>query len=386
MAAYKKDVSNPATKRVIIVADGYSDYHTWGEPGKGIDARLVQSYRQSDVKMLFLQSPSTGVAAWPSKVTSLLGDDASDEDWKALRRGDRRATDYVRWAIANKQEGMKIVSQLCQHAGIEFHFSLRMNLFWGNADPFSRIINGRFWREHPELRSTRGQLDYGKPGARQFVVDLLLEVADAYDPVGVNLDFTRWPPVADPAQHDFAVLTDFIKEIRQALDRILLTKGRRIALSVNVVDGFHAGSTLVEQKIDLEAWLNTHALDFICVEAHDHAPYLKLARLHNTPYYVHQDNEPPRGWTNDPDWKEDHDPVPGEELQKSPHINNTLNPTEWEAAALAAYRQGADGVCIVNNFGGWRSTGRLGHVDEMSDRIAHKQIWGQQVGPAIMIR
>ena len=383
--AYQQELSDPATKRVIVVCDGFSHYWAFSEPGNGIDARLVQAYRQSDVKMLFLQSPATGVASWPSRVTSLLGDGASDEDWKALRRGDRRAADYVRWACRNGHEGMKVVSQLCRQAGLEFHASLRMNLFWGD-DPFGRAINGRFWREHPELRK-RGssQLDYALPGARQFVVRLLTELAVNYDPAGVNLDFTRWPPIADPSRHDFSVLTGLMKEVRQALDNIGQQKKRKIALSANVVDGFHAGCSLAQQKIDLEAWLATGALDFVCVEACDHGPYLALAKRYQTPYYPHQDNEPPRGQTNDPEWKADHDPLPGEEYQEAPHLNNTLDPTEWDAAALAFYRQGADGICIVNNFMGWRSTGRLGHVEELAGRVAAGQVWGQQVGPAIQI-
>jgi hypothetical protein len=384
--AYRKDVSNPATKRVIVICDGFSHYWEWGEPGKGIDARFVQSYRQSDVKMLFLQSPTTGAAAWPSRVTSLLGEGALDADWKVLRRGDRRSADYVRWAIANGQEGMKVVSQLCRQAGLEFHFSLRMNLVMGADDPVGRFFNGRFWREHPELRKPgSNQFDYGQPAARRFVVDLITEVAGSYDPVGVNLDFTRWPPVADPSRHDLSVLTGLLKEVRQALDKVSQAKARKIVLSANVVDGFHARSTLAQQKIDLEAWLASRTLDFICVEARDHAPYIKLAKQYNTPYYVHQDNEPPLGQANDPDWQADHDPLPGEELMESTPLNNYLHPTEWEAAALAAYRQGAAGICVVNHFDGGRPTGRLGHVDEMPGRIARKEVWGQLVGSAIQI-
>jgi hypothetical protein len=381
IAAYRQEIADPQNKRVIVVCDGFSHYWGAAEPNRGIDARLVQAYRDSDVRMLFLQSPATGVASWPSRVTTLVGDGVSDADWKALRRGDRRLADYVQWAVRNGQEGMRVVSDLCRAADIEFHASLRMNLFWGD-EPFGRFANGQFWREHPDLRKPGSpNLDYGKPRARQFVVDLLTELATSYKPAGINLDFTRWPPVADPQRHDFSVLTNFIREIRRAIDRCPSTK--KIALSVNVVDGFHAHANLAQQKIDLEAWLTTGVLDFICVEAYEHAPYLALARKHNVRYYAHQDNEPPRGQTNDPEWKDDHDPLPGEEFLESPPMPNSLDPLEWQKIAFDRYKEGVDGICIVNNFSGWKSTGRLGHVKELSARIAARAVWGQEIGPRI---
>jgi hypothetical protein len=315
-----------------------------------------------------------------------LGEGVSDQDWKALRLGDRRASRYIEWTVKNQQEGMRVISRLCHDAAIEFHASLRMNLFWGD-DAFGRMANGRFWKGHPEVRKPgSSQLDYAQPQARQFVIDLLTELATSYDVDGVNLDFTRWPPVADPGRHDPFLLTNFIKQIRQDLNRAAELKRRKIALSASVVDGYHARSTLVQQRIDLEAWLASGALDFICVEARDHSPYVSLAKRYHTPYYAHQDNEPPRGQTSDPEWAADHDPVPGEELQEAPHLNNTLDPTEWDQAALDYFQRGIDGICVVNNFMGWRSTGRLGHVQELADRIRTGCVWGQQVGPPIQVK
>jgi hypothetical protein len=181
------------------------------------------------------------------------------------------------------------------------------------------------------------------------------------------------------------VLTGFIQEIRQAIRQVADHNKQSIALSANVVDGFHAGTNLAGQKIDLEAWLKTGALDFICVEARDHGPYVALAKKYRTPYYAHQDNEPPTGQTNDPEWQADHDALPGEEDQAEPHLNNTLDPVEWDKAALGHYAASAGGVALVNHFMGWRSTGRLGHVDEMNHRVETGAVWAQEIGPAIKI-
>lgn len=405
-ASYQKDISDPATKRVIVVNDGFSHYFAAAEPGKEIDARYVQMYRDSDVKMLFFQTPATGVASWPSKVTNLLGEGLTEEQWKLRRLGDRRAYDYIQWAVKNGQEGFRVMSHLCREAGLEFHASLRMNLFFKSGGKFGGALeeyfNGRWWRDHPELRQLGEQadsahalpagtkLDYAHPQARQFVIDLLVELAANYNLDGINLDFTRWPPVADPRGHDVSLLTLFIKEIRQSLNKIATKKGQKLALSASVVEGYHAGMSLIEQKIDLEAWLASGALEFVCVQAWEQAKYLALARKYRTPYYAIQDQDSfktPGGYRDDPEWQQedrpDEDPLPGEELQEEPHLNNYLDPVEYEQGFLDRYRLGVDGVVLVN--GGGNFARRLGHVEEMAQRARVGQLWGHEIGPGLTV-
>lgn len=401
--AYNDDLHDQTVKRVIVVNDGFSHYWSASDPGKKIDAGYAQMYRGSDVKMYFFQTPSTGVASWPSRVTTLLGDGVTKEEWKLLRRGDRRAYEYIQWAVKNGQEGYRVLSRMCRESGPELHASLRMNLFWHednlksdplvptngkleSTPPWHAYFNGRFWHEHPELRKHgSAQLDYAQPRVRQFISDILMELATNYDVAGISMDFTRWPPVADPARHDFNVLTSFIKEIRQSLDRVAQQKGRKIALSAQVVDGYHAKSTLAEQKIDLEAWLASRALDFICVEALDNTQYMAWAKRYNTPYYLISDRDP-FFKAVDPEYEKglaDHDPLPGEEFQEQPFVSNTPDPTEYDAGFLERYRLGIDGVCMVNAGGSFFR--RVGHVDEMAARVKIKERWGQRDGSRIEV-
>ncbi len=403
--AFEQDGSSPSTKRVIFCMDGFTDYFLAGDPGKGIDARYPQQYRGSDVKMYFLQTPATGVASWPSRVTSLLGEGVTDNQWKSLRKGDQRAYEYIQWAVRNKQEGFRVAAPICRGGGEEFHASLRMNLFFANSGIIGAAsedyFNGRFWKEHPELRkqpmhqveghmSATVQLDYAQPKVRQFILDILIELATNYDVDGINMDFTRWPPVADPAHHDFNVLTTFIQEVRTALDRVSQKKGRKLALSAMVTDGYHANMNLVEQKIDLQGWLASKTLDFICVQAWDHRQYLSWAKRYKTPYYLIHDQDSfktPRGYRDDPDWHQpdrpDEDPVPGEESRAQPHVNSALDPTECDEGFLELYKLGIDGVCPVNNGGNF--VRRLGHVEEMAERVKLREVWGQRNGPGIQV-
>jgi hypothetical protein len=393
---YQRDISDPSTKRVIVVHDGFSHYFN-AAPTTGIDARTVATYRDSDVKMLIYQTPSTGIASWPSRATSIIGDGMTEALWKQRRLGDRRAYDYVQWAIRNRQESIGVVARLSRQAGIQCHAGLRMNLFFradshmGEALP--EYFNGAFWRAHPELRNPgRSQLDYARPEVRRYILGILTELATQYDVDGISLDFTRWPPIADPERHDLNVLTSFLRETRRQLDAVGRNKRRRLALSAAVVDGYHAKMTLIEQRIDLEAWLAGGCLDFVCVQAWDHARYLAWAKRSHTPYYAVQDQnrfEVSVPSSLDPEWQQkerpDEDPLPGEERQSQPHVNSSLDPTEYDRGFLKRYQEGVDGVCLHNNFLGGRFTGRLGHLDEMAERARTGEIWAQVVGPAMRL-
>lgn len=397
---YENDISNPKTKRVIVVNDGFSAYWEAGEPWKDIDTRFVQQYRNSDVGMYFLQTPSTGVASWPSKVTSLLGEGVTEREWKLLRMGDHRAYEYIQWATKNRQEGFRVATDLCRKSNLECHASLRMNLFFKNGkssgEAVEEYFNGPFWRDHPELRKPGGvQLDYGQPGVRHFIRAILMELAANYDVNGINLDFTRWPPVASPARDDFSLLTNFIVDVRRHLDEVAARKGRKLVLSVMVVDGYQARDkghpmNLADQKIDLEAWLASRTLDFICVEAWNHSKHLALAKRFHTPYYAIQDQESietPNGYRDDPTWQSagrlPHDPTRREEFSPQPPVNSCLDPLEYNKAFLPRYELGVDGACVVNACGNFIR--RLGHIEEMAEHVKMGTVWGQQIGSRIQI-
>lgn len=398
--AYRADVAGGAQKPLIVVDDGFSRYW-YGAPGNDIDTRLVETFRDSDVKMLFLQTPSTGVASWPSRVTSLLGGDLTEEEWKDRRLGDRRVHDYFAWATKNRNEGMRVIGKRCRELGIQFHASLRMNLFWradGNlGKALDRMANGRWWLAHPEARKPAGpQIDYGHPAARRFVVELLTELATTYDVSGINLDFTRWPPIADPERHDDTVLTGLVHEIRTALDGVERVKGTRLALSATAVEGYHARDplgrqlTLADQRIDIEGWIRAGRLDFVCVEAWEHTRYREIARRAGIPYYILHDGESvnvPGGFREDASWNRgdapNEDPAPGEETAADPPLNSSLDPTEYDELIVSRRRFDADGLCIPNNFMGWRCIRRLGHWDEAAERLERGERWGQRFGPRI---
>jgi hypothetical protein len=393
--AYLADVADPTTKRVMVVNDGFSPYWAYAEPGKGIDAQLAMGYRNSDVGKYLLQTPSTGVASWPGTATSLVGELVGQDQWRDLRKGDRRIYDYVQWAVRNRQESFRVAAQTLKGSSTELHASLRMNIFFGDG-AIGRLLNGRFWFEHPELRKPgSGQLDYAIPAVRAYISGILMELAGSYDLSGINLDFTRWPPIADPARHDGSVLLSFIKEVRQSLDKVQAHTGRKLALSAHLADEFYTGGDLAAQKIDLDPWLASGVLDFVSVEARRQEPYLAIAKRHGVPYYAAQDwgvkgmfpDEDPE--LPMPTGTPDHDPYPGDEFVEQRELDEQfgkgVDPTDYDRGLAVRYAQGVDGVCLTNRQMGECTTGRLGHPGEMAERGARGAIWGQEPGPTLSV-
>jgi hypothetical protein len=397
--AYLADVADPSTKRVMAVNDGFSNYWSFAEPGKGIDAQQAMTYRNTDVGKYLLQTPNTGVASWPSQATSLLGDQVGQDEWKLLRKGDRRIYDYIQWAVRHEQENFRVAADILKGSSTELHASLRMNMFFGgNAaqGPFEKVLNGKFWFEHPEMRKPGSlQLDYGIPAVRAYIIGILMELASKYEVSGINMDFTRWPPIADPARHDFSLLVNFIKEVRGSLDKVQARKGRKLALSALLADEFYTNGDLASQKIDLDAWLATRVLDFVSVEARQQEKYLAIAKRHGVPYYASQD------WAvkgmfpdEDPDmpFPADavgmHDPYPGDEFieqrQLDREFGKGVDPTDYDRGFAVRYAQGVDGVCLTNGPL-WRTVGRMGHVEEVKQRAATGEIWGQKAGPTMEV-
>jgi hypothetical protein len=395
--AYLEDVADPSTKRVIVINDGFDAFGA-GEPGKGMDADLAMRWRDTDVGKYLLQTPNTGVATWPSKATSLIGDLVAADEWKLLRKGDKCCHDYVQWAVRNGEEAFRVAAEVLKGSSTEFHASLRMNLFFdGRAHngPIDKLLNGRFWFEHPEMRKPDSlQLDYARPAVRAYIIGILVELAGTYELSGINMDFTRWPPIADPARHDVGVLTTFIKEVRASLDRVQACSGRQLALSAHVADEFYTGGDLASQKIDLDAWLATGVLDFISVEARQQEKYHAIARRHGVPYYASQDFGVKGMFPDEdpdlpmPDDTPEHDPYPGDEFTEQDALDRQfgtwIDPTDYDRAFAVRYSQGVDGVCTTNTRC-WRAVGRMGHIEEVKQRAATGAIWGQEPGSSMTV-
>ena len=179
------------------------------------------------------------------------------------------------------------------------------------------------------------------------------------------------------------------------LDKVQARKGRKLALSAHLAEEFYTGGDFASQKIDLDAWLATRALDFVSVEARQPEKYIPIAKRHGVPYFASQDWGVKGAFPDeDPDLPLPadaigmHDPYPGEEFIEQNEFDKQfglgVDPTDYDRGFAVRYAQGVDGVCLTNGPV-WHAIGRMGHIEEMKQRAVTGTIWGQEPGPGITV-
>jgi len=71
---------------------------------------------------------------------------------------------------------------------------------------------------------------------------------------------------------------------------------------------------------------------------------------------------------------------------EQPQVYSTLSPREYDEAASRYYSQGVDGMCIVNNFLGWRTLRGLAEPAAITTRLADGTVYGQERGQKLTRR
>jgi hypothetical protein len=402
------DTAAVSGKRGIMVVDGFSHYAMGGIPGLGIDERIIEVCRGSDIGIIMQQTPATGTVPYKSELTSYLGEGLAEADKAGKRMCDLRAAGYLEWAIANNQESFRIMPEKCHRAGMEFHASIRVNLFARNEQKFlsnaEDFMNGRFWKAHPELRIPKDgmdgaghKLDFGKKEARDYITGLFAEMLRLFPGIdGINIDTTRWPPVMDIKRHTPETFLTFVRELRETADQAAKERGRYVKVSVSMVDNYHARRPLADQKIDVESLVASRLLDFVCVQAFDLRPFAETAHRYHTPLYGIREADMPFNATwagfELPTWLladggEADDPKAGEEFMEQPPIGSCGTPAEVNIGMVNQYRCGADGICFSNQFMDNLQIRRCGHPEELERRVLEAHVpYGQSYGqPIIML-
>ncbi len=400
---YFEDRKNPDHKRIIINFETYNGMIPFLE-------QRIAAWAESDVWGIHMEiaSGSGGMMYSGSRYEHAWGENISDKVLPALKPWVRDCLIPFRTLLAKGKTPFDIAVPPARQAGIRVIGSLRMDLFWGGSDdpadwkpgtcddyPF--LFNGRFYREHPDLRIPGGNnLDYYYPEVRNHFADLLCEAAERLDLDGINMDFTRWPPFirsdADPR-----IMVEFIRDMRRRMDDLARRKGRKLSLSAEVVDGHYCGLSLTQQRIDLEAWLKTGCLDYMAVERtnepyrpapgdHPIEYYVDLGRRLGTPVYPRQDTsiegmDPPCAMFGCSDL--DNDPLFGDELLDDPKVQPYCGPEHYEKRILQFYEMGAQRVVLSNRWDGWLTLRRLGHQKELEDRTKTGKAYGIREGDSI---
>jgi hypothetical protein len=403
---FQADIVNPDTRRIIV------NFETYNGMCDLLESRIA-AWAESDVWALHMEiASSSGGMMYPgSRYEQAWGENIPEQSFPALKSWARDCLISFRNLLAEGKTPFTLAIPAARKAAIRVMGSLRMDLFWGDGpdnpadwkagtcDDYPFLFNGRFYRGHPNLRIPgSNNLDYYYPEVREHFSNLLCEAAERFDLDGINMDFTRWPPFIRP-EADFAVMVDFIQNVRRRLDEIGKRKKRRLSLSAELVDGHYVGLTLTQQRVDLAAWMKTGCLDYVGIERtnepfrpvpgdHEMDYYIDLGRRLGVPVYPRQDTliegmAPPCAMTSISTL--DSDPLIGDEFLDDPKIQPYCGPDHYEKRILQFYKMGAGRVVLSNRWDAWLTLRRLGHRAELEKRTQTGTIFGIREGLPITL-
>lgn len=167
---------------------------------------------------------------------------------------------------------LPILIQRAQAQGLMFVASFRMNDTHIKSYP-SSVFSPEFWKTHQHYRiwdATDGKsyynaaLDYSFPDVRNRYRDAIAEVAGEYDLDGIELDFTRSPYFFQPSEawDKRKILTQFVRDIRDLLERIGTQRKRPLTLILRIACLERA---LTTAGIDLRQWIKERLAPIIII-------------------------------------------------------------------------------------------------------------------------
>lgn len=125
-------------------------------------------------------------------------------------------------------------------------------------------------------------MDYSIPEVREWMLNIMKEVAERFDVDGLELDFVRSLHVfpTATAREKQALMTEFVRNARGMLNKVSHNKGKKLKLAVRVPQTLEEGHIL---GYDAPAWIRERLIDYISPFDFSYtdfsAPYDEFARL-----------------------------------------------------------------------------------------------------------
>ena len=330
VAKIKRDRSCDETKRLHVTNDGYS-FVSGGEFSAASDLRdAVEPYRYSDVERVLWAVCYGDVTNYPTSVKGATFGPAREVTRTTLCQPP--ANSYTRFestwtesmrSLADKGViAPQVVAEHLHSMDIECDLMYRLGII---GDMF-RGPHETFIAQAPEC----GQVDrhgnaiakasYAFPRVQKLMLDIICESMQLIDADGASLCFTRGPrfiryekPVLDLFHRKYGldarsvepsdprllqtravIMTQFVREVRCALDEIGRKKGKTLRLSVWVWPHDQhtwCGLTPMHDGLDVATWVKEGLVDSVVCKQGIDQEYLSLCAVHNCEYVACNEKE-----------------------------------------------------------------------------------------------
>jgi len=180
-----------------------------------------------------------------------------------------RAAENLRQALQSGYDPLKVVIDRAHEKGIQLLCSLRMN---DGASPFGEnlyMVGGlkfedsevMIGEENPDKPGATTALDFARPEVRQERLSVIEEVCDRYGADGLEMDdYIRVFFKPSEVGKNTPILTDFVREVRDRLDRIGKKRGRQLCLAARVHPLEEANLAV---GMDVRTWLSEKLVNLV---------------------------------------------------------------------------------------------------------------------------
>jgi len=283
--ALRADRKRTDTRTLAVYNDGVGIFSDISPRTEEEIWEAIEPFRDSDAK-IFVWGISTDHCFHPSRIGAVHGKDTD----AFLTKGDRLAADSVRALLEKDINPIKSAGAYAHRIGLEFHIYYRMQNFTC-MPPYDQQMDQRLLGKNPQWRCVHRDgrplvhMSYAYEEVRQFVVSMLEEAAQ-WEADGMVLMYKRGAPFVmyepplvegfkaqygqDPREIDefderwlqyrCAPLTLFMRQVRQALDRVGHAAGKRLAVTAC---SFATEAENLYYGLDLPLWIKEGLVDYL---------------------------------------------------------------------------------------------------------------------------
>ncbi len=255
---------------IIFRHDGYSPYCGITPPldRETVEKDFIDIFKDTNVKCYAWGLNAGGKVSYDSRVGELWGKTNTIEELETQTPNNQMTYWNLKALIESGNCPLKIATERCHELGMKVWGRIEMNPEFSWPGCFGDDVEDSEWawagitltsnftKSHPQYRIPGGiRLDFKHPQVREHKLKILFEIAER-DVDGLYLDFAVSPPYFE--KPDCEIMTDFIRTIRNKLDKIAKKTGRKKELVVRV-----AFREYMELGLDWKTWMKEGLIDGI---------------------------------------------------------------------------------------------------------------------------
>lgn len=382
--AFQSDEQRSDTRRLFAHNDAHGPHYQYRLTTPEHVRREIEPYRDTDFSRIYWEAGGGDQTSYFSQIGRRHTLDLADFG----RRGDRLHVESWREFGQQAIDPFDVALEYAHEIGLQFHASYRVAGFHYPPPLDHSNAGDTFYKRHPEWRGMdragrhTPRMAYSFPEVRQFVISLLREMAQR--PIdGICLLYNRRmplveyePPIVEGFKQKFGddprelgahdsrwlsyrahVLTEFMREVRDAMDQEGRAQGRNKRIEISAIVGGTEQENLVN-GMDLAAWVDEGLVDTLI-------PYTSGANYDSSV----------TAWTDPKQLEFFVNLVRGTSCVLAPNLMpRHMTPEEFRHRAATVYSAGVEHMFFWDCAGGsgrancrdmWNALRRLGHRDEI---------------------